>query len=274
MAVADLLVVITDPILKWIPVIYFPGSFLLITPICRSIRFLIFATTMVSVWLTVAFSFDRFVTICGEKLKTQYCSERTAAVVIGAVSVLCSLESVPWYFIYEPKYIIDNVPWRCIIKQSYYTFPAWTAFELFHRILTPCVPFFLILLLNVLTVRRILAASRARKGLRGLSSGENQNDPEMENRKKSIILLFSISGSFVLLWTTQVLFYIYQRITKLYPSSADDPLYITEFTSVMLQLLSSCTNTCIYAVTQTNFRQELKKLLKYPRNLIVKLVKS
>ncbi|XP_067884078.1 probable G-protein coupled receptor 139 [Heterodontus francisci] len=274
MAVADLLVVITDPILRQIPSIYFPDSFLSITPICSSVSFLVFAITMVSVWLTVAFTFDRFVTICCEKLKTKYCTEKTAAVVIGTVSVLCTFESVPWYFTIEPMYIIDNVPWYCILKQSFHTSPTWNAFELFHRILIPCVPFFLILLLNVLMVRRILAASRGRRRLRCLSNGENHNDPEMENRKKSIILLFSISGSFILLWVTQVVFYIYQRITKLYPTSINDPLYITEYTAGMLQLLSSCTNTCIYAVTQTKFREELRKVVKYPLNLKVKLVNS
>ncbi|XP_067909583.1 probable G-protein coupled receptor 139 [Heterodontus francisci] len=274
MAVADLLVVITDPILRWIPLIYFPDSFLSITSICSSVNFLIFASTMISVWLTVAFTFDRFVTICDEKLKTKYCTERTAAVVIGTVSVLCSLECVPWYFMYEPEYIIDNVPWYCIPKQSFYNSPQWTAFELLHRILNPCVPFFMMLLLNALTARRILTASRLGRGLWGLSSGENRNDPEMKNRKKSIILLFSISGSFILLWVTQVVVYIYQRITKLYPSSTNDPLYITRETAAMLQLLSSCTNTCIYVVTQSKFREELKKVVQYLLNLIAKLVKS
>ncbi|XP_067882931.1 probable G-protein coupled receptor 139 [Heterodontus francisci] len=268
MAVADLLVVITGPILRRISWIYFPDSFLSITPICSSINVLVFATAMVSVWLTVVFTFDRFVIICCEKLKEKYCTERTAALVIGTVSLLCSLECVPWYFICEPKYIIDIVPWCCIVKQSYYSSPSWTAFELFHGILTACVPFFLILLLNVLTVRRIIAANRVGSGLRCLSNGENHNDPEMENRRKSIILLFRLSGSFILLWVMQIVFYIYQRITKQYASSTNDPLYITEYTAAMLQLLSSCTNTCIYAVTQTKFREELKRVVKYPLNLI------
>ncbi|XP_067882731.1 probable G-protein coupled receptor 139 [Heterodontus francisci] len=274
MAVADLLVVITDPILRRILLSYFPYSFLSITPICSLIIFLIFASTMISVWLTVAFTFDRFVTIRCEKLKTKYCTERTAAVVIGTVSVLCSLESVPWCFIYEPEYLIDTVPWGCVHKQSYYTSPAWNGFVLLNRILTPCVPFFLILLLNTLTVRRILMASRGRRRLWDNCSGENHNDPEIENRKKSMLLLFTISGSFMMLWVTQVVFYIYQRITKQYPSSTNGPLYITRSTAGMLQLLSSCTNTCSYAVTQTKFREELKKVMKYPLNLIVKLVKS
>ncbi|XP_067884071.1 probable G-protein coupled receptor 139 [Heterodontus francisci] len=275
MAVADLLVVITDPILVWIVLIYFPVSFLRITPVCSLSLVLLYAATNVSVWLTVTFTFDRFVAICCEKLKTKYCTEKTAAVVVATVSVLGCLESAPWYFTQEQNYIIDNVPMGCDNKISFYTSPTWGAFELIHYVLTPCGPIFLILLLNVLTVRRILLSSKVRRGFQRHSNGENDKDPEMENRRKSIILLFSISGSFILLWMTLVVFNIYSRIAGIdYPSSDTDPIFITDHSSQMLQVLSCCTNTCIYAVTQTKFRQELKKAVKYPLNLIVKLLKS
>ncbi|XP_067878639.1 probable G-protein coupled receptor 139 [Heterodontus francisci] len=275
MAVADLLVVITDPILYIIVIIYFPDSFLRITPVCSLISVLRSAATVISVWLTVTFTFDRFVTICCEKLKTKYCTKKTAAVVVGTVSVLGCFETVPWYFTIEQDYIIDHVPMGCNAKLSFYTIPAWGAFELFHRILTPCVPVLLILLLNVLIVRRILFASKVRRGFRVRSNGENHKDPEMENRRKSIILLFSISGSFILLWVTRLVFIIYRRIADIqHYSSYSDPHFLTDTISEMLQVLSSCTNTCIYAVTQTKYREELKKAMKYPLNLIIKLVKS
>ncbi|XP_067864925.1 probable G-protein coupled receptor 139, partial [Heterodontus francisci] len=272
MAVSDLLVVITDPILYMIVLIYFPHSFLNITPVCSLITVLNSAATVISVWLTVTFTFDRFVAICCEKLKTKYCSEKTAAVIVGTVSVLGCFESLPWYFTQEEDYIIDNVPMGCSTKQSYFTSPIWGAFELFNYILTPYVPFFLILLLNVLTVRRILFSNKVRTGFRGHSSGVNHKDAEMDNRIKSIILLFTISGSFILLWMTQVAFIIYRRIADIQHYYSDtDPHFITDHTSKILQLLSSCTNTCIYTVTQTKFREELKRVVKDPFNLIVKL---
>ncbi|XP_067836645.1 probable G-protein coupled receptor 139 [Heptranchias perlo] len=83
MAAADLLVVITDVLMWRIVEIYFPVSFLTITPVCRLILNLSFAVTAASVWFTVVFTFDRFVAICCQKLKTKYCTEKTAAVVIG-----------------------------------------------------------------------------------------------------------------------------------------------------------------------------------------------
>ncbi|XP_041036533.1 probable G-protein coupled receptor 139 [Carcharodon carcharias] len=273
MAMADLLVIITDPILRGIFPRYFPGSFMDITPVCSLNNFLVFAATTVSVWLTVVFTFDRFVAICCGKLKTKYCTPKTAAVVLATVTVLCSLECTPWYFTSEPVFIIDNVPWYCTRKSSFINSPAWAAYELFHRILSPCVPFILICILNLLTVRCILVTSRVRRGLQSLSSGENRKDPEMDQRRKAIILLFSITGSFLMLWVTQVVMTAYQRITEQYVFRATDPLYITESTAMMLQLLSTCTNTCIYAVTQAKFREEFKNLLIYPFKLLVRLLK-
>ncbi|XP_062895481.1 probable G-protein coupled receptor 139 [Mobula hypostoma] len=243
MAAADLLLVISYPLLTWTAWIYFPGSFRFITPVCRLCGWLIFASTATSVWLTVAFTFDRFVAICCEKLKTKHCTERTAAVDIGTVSGLACLESVPWGFVYEPLVIMDSVPWYCVHTSSYKGAPSWAAFAMFHRILTPCVPFFLILLLNIRTVRKILAARRARRarrGLRGRRNGENDKDREMENRRKSIVLLFSISASFILCWITQQAFYIYQRISMSFVYySVTDPRYLIEDISGMLQILSS-----------------------------------
>ncbi|XP_062903869.1 probable G-protein coupled receptor 139 [Mobula hypostoma] len=273
MAAADLLVVMSDPLLWETAEIYFPRSFLRMTPVCRLDMWLVFAITASSVWLTVAFTIDRFVAICCEKLKTKYCTERTAAVVIGTVSVLACLETVPWGFAFGPGEIIDGVPWDCVYTPSYKTSPAWLIFVIFHRILVPCLPFILILLFNILTVKRILAASRARRGLRGQKSGENDKDREMENRRKSIVLLFSITASFILLWGTYVVFFIYRRISMSYVDSVTDPRYIADRTSAMLQILSSCTNTCIYALTQSKFREELKSAVQYPLNRILKFMK-
>ncbi|XP_048476007.1 probable G-protein coupled receptor 139 [Rhincodon typus] len=272
MAVADLLVVIFDAMLRYTFSIYLPNSFLKITPVCSIVSALALAATVISVWLTVTFTFDRFVAICCERLKTKFGTERTAATFLATVTVLGCLESLPWYFVYQPKYFIDNIPWGCKSVSSYYTSPAWAAFEIINYILTPCVPFFLILLFNVLTVRRILVSSQIRRGLRGQRSGKKQKDVELQNRRTSITLLFSISGSFVLLWGTKLVFTIYGRISDIqhYDYSDTDPYFITDHTAKMLQVLSSCTNTCIYAVSQAKFRKELKNAMTYPFKQIIK----
>ncbi|XP_059499760.1 probable G-protein coupled receptor 139 [Stegostoma tigrinum] len=276
MAVTDFLVIIAAVILSRLRVIYFPANFLSTTPGCSVIIVFSCASRDSSVWLTVAFTFDRYLAICCPELKTKYCTEKTAVVVITVVCMMCCLKNIPFYFIYEPMYMIDKVPWYCSIKASNYISIAWRVYDWLDRILTPCLPFVLILLLNVLTVRHILLASRVRRRLRAERNGKNQGDSEMESRRKSIVLLFAISGSFLLLWLTYVVNFLFVQISGSnysIGSNANDPKFILQECGYMLQLLSSCTNTCIYAGTQTKFRRELKDAFKLFFNLIAKLHK-
>ncbi|XP_078257732.1 putative G-protein coupled receptor 139 [Rhinoraja longicauda] len=257
MAAADLCVILVDVLLNKLLASHFPLSFLHVPAVCSLRRTLLRSATDSSVWFTVLFTFDRFIAICCPALKVHYCTEKAATALLWTAGVLSCLNNIPWYFTFESKYTIDEIPWGCRTKSSFYTSPAWSAFAWFGVILTPCIPFFLILLLNAITVRHILKASRVRKGLRGV--GADENDPEMENRRKSIILLLSISGSFILLWMLHVLLFLYSRITSHHESTSNaDPLYIAQQTGAMLLLLSCCTNTFIYAATQAKFREELK----------------
>ncbi|XP_067829877.1 probable G-protein coupled receptor 139 [Heptranchias perlo] len=271
MAAGDLLVLIFDVILYEIKDAYFAYSFLNYTPICSLNLALIFTSIDCSVWLTVAFTFDRFITICCQKLRTKYSTEKTAVAVIAVVFSLSILENVPIYFVFEPREIIDNVPWSCYVKSSFYTLPIWVAFLWLETILTPFVPFVLILLLNALTIRHIILANRVRRGLRGNNNSENHNDPEMENRRKSIILLLAISSSFILLWTVPFLCYICVQFTDIQfmVGNYNDPFTIMEQTGYMLRTLSCCTNTFIYAASQRKFRDELKNMIKRPLSLIM-----
>uniref|UniRef100_UPI00398F540D probable G-protein coupled receptor 139 n=1 Tax=Pristiophorus japonicus TaxID=55135 RepID=UPI00398F540D len=272
MATADLLVVITDVILWRISWYYFPGSFLDITPVCSIIAILPCAAADCSVWFTVTFTFDRFVAICCQKLKTKYCTGRTAAVVLATTGILLCSKNIPLYFTLEPGEIIDNVPWDCYTIPGYYIEPGWVGFDWFDTVLTPLLPFAVILLLNALTVRHILLASRVRKRLRGECKEENGSDPEMESRRKSVILLFTISSSFILLWLGYVIDFLYYNITGINPDDYNDSLSTFQQVGYMLQSLSCCTNTFIYGVTQFKFREQLKSAVKYPVTSIIQLI--
>ncbi|XP_043539592.1 probable G-protein coupled receptor 139 [Chiloscyllium plagiosum] len=273
MATADLLVVINEVVLYRISYYYFRGSFLDMTPVCSIIIVFSHISTNTSVWFTVTFTFDRFVAICSQKLKRKYCTEKTAVVVITTTSLLFGLKSLPFYFTLQHGEIIDNVPWDCFTKENYFTDLGWVIFDWFDSVLTPLLPFALILLLNVLTIRHILVSSRVRKGLRGQSKGGYHTDPEMVSRRKSVILLFAVSGSFTLLWLTTVAEFLYYNITEANFADYTDSLIIFEQVGYMLQILSSCTNTFIYGVTNTKFREQFRTMLKYPGKLITKLIK-
>ncbi|XP_048476705.1 probable G-protein coupled receptor 139 [Rhincodon typus] len=272
MATADLLVIVTEVILWRINYYYFPGSFLELTPVCSVNDVLLRAATDCSVWFTVTFSFDRFVAICCQKLKTKYCTKKTSAAFLAATTILSCLKNTPQYFTYQPWVIINNVPRLCYRKPVYYTEPGWVAFSWLDRILTPLLPFSLILLLNALTVRHILVASRVRKGLRGQSTRESPSDPEMESRRKSVILLFTISGTFIVLWLVYVIEFIYYNVKGINPWEYSDSEYVFREVGWMLRNLSCCTNTFIYGVTQSKFREQVWCVVKYPITSVPKLM--
>ncbi|XP_067882357.1 probable G-protein coupled receptor 139 [Heterodontus francisci] len=274
MAMGDLLVIITGVILFKISYYYFPGSFLEIAAVCSVIAVLKRSASDCSVWFTVTFTFDRFVAICCQKLKTKYCTKQTAAMVLLTTCILLCLENIPYYFVFlsfGPPYLERQWirAWRC---QSYRTDPGWVGFGQFDMVLTPLLPFTLILLLNALTVRHILVARRVRKGLKGQNKGEKCSDPEMESRRKSAILLFTISGSFILLWLLYVIQFLYFLIAGKDPRDYKDSEYIFLEVAWMLLNLSCCTNTFIYGATQSKFREQFKRAVKYPITTFIQLM--
>ncbi|XP_048381255.1 probable G-protein coupled receptor 139 [Stegostoma tigrinum] len=275
MSTADLLLVILNVILNRINNLYFPVTFLSITPVCASRVVLCLAALDCSVWFTVAFTFDRFVAICCQKLRAKYCNKRTAFAVIVTVSVVCCLRSITWYFVLIPAFVIDNVPWFCIITSDYYTSLFWKVNEWVDIIIIPLLPITLILVFNALTIRHIITANRIRCRLQLHGNGKNNTDPEVVNRRKSIILLFALSANFVLFWMTHVIrSLIWQEVNYNYEDKTlNDPTFVFQEIGFMLRLLNSCTNTCIYALTQTKFREELINGVKYPFTQIVKLCK-
>uniref|UniRef100_UPI00398F2F37 probable G-protein coupled receptor 139 n=1 Tax=Pristiophorus japonicus TaxID=55135 RepID=UPI00398F2F37 len=275
MASADLLVIIINVIVYHNFSYNFPLSFLSYTPVCKFILYMSTAILDLSVWFTVSFTFDRFIVICCRKFKTKYCMERTAVAVITAISVLIILKNIPVLFAFETQQIINKLQWGCRTSAAFISSPLGMAYIWFHSSWGVWLPFAFIVLLNYLTVRRILVASRARRGLRGHTS-ENQSDPEMENRRKSIILLFTISGSFILLWLTTTVSFVTTRLTNptYYRGDRTDPGYIATETGAMLKLLSCFQNPCIYAATQRKFREELKTVVKSPWTLVLRLVRT
>ncbi|XP_072894181.1 probable G-protein coupled receptor 139 [Hemitrygon akajei] len=273
MAMADLLVMMFCVIGYHFVMYQFPTSFLSYTSACKVVLYFTSTSLQTSVWCTVLFTGDRFVAICCQKLKVKYCTVRTAVAGIITVLVLLHLQSVPYLFQYKPVYVINGIQWGCQPSSWFMTSPVGVTFSFLQSILTVIIPFSLIALFNCLTVRRILLASKLRRGLRGHNS-QTQKDPEMESRRKSIILLFSVSGSFILLWLPVTVSFLTTRLTGTahYDGDYTDSAYVATEAGYMLMYLSSCTNSCIYTATQAQFREEMRRVLKSPWTLFLILI--
>lgn len=119
------------------------------------------------------------------------------------------------------------------------------------------LPIALILLFNGLTVRHIIAANRVSQSLR--NNSENQKVPEVENRRKSMVLLFALSANFILLWMPYVVSSVNWQIQNYFYTDRylSNPTYILQQLGFMFKFLSTCTNTCIYILSQRKIREEL-----------------
>uniref|UniRef100_UPI00398EC458 probable G-protein coupled receptor 139 n=1 Tax=Pristiophorus japonicus TaxID=55135 RepID=UPI00398EC458 len=265
MAAVDLLVIIFCVMLNYLGSLYFPFSILTHYHVCSLNSITNAAVVDCSVWLTVAFTLDRFVAICYQKWKTRYCTVRTATGVITTVCTVSYLRNIPRYFTYEPVDVHGPFP-VCRLRKLCTNTP-WAVYLCACTVLTPLIPYVCILLLNALTVRHVLVASRVRRAFRGQGGDGKQVDPEMENRRRSIILLFAISGSFIVLWMTRVVVFVIQEMLL-------DIGPMVMQVGDMLMYLNSCTNTCIYALTQAKFREEMRRAITQPIHLFLKLTKD
>ncbi|XP_042202497.1 probable G-protein coupled receptor 139, partial [Callorhinchus milii] len=219
MAVADLLFAINEVVLNHIHSLYFNHTFLDITPVCSLRMVLMSAVTHMSVWFTVAFTFDRLVAICWVKLKTTIGIAANLLAIVVLSRGKCGLSKcITLYMVamavadllfainevvlnkihslYFNHTFLDITPvcsLRLVLMSAVTHMSVWfTVAFTFDRLVAICW-------VKLKTISHILAANRIRRNLLHQKSNSG-NDAEMENRRKSIILLFAISGSFILLW--------------------------------------------------------------------------
>ncbi|XP_032871846.1 probable G-protein coupled receptor 139 [Amblyraja radiata] len=266
MAISNLLVLIAHVLIEKIYMYYTPNSFLFLTAICPSNIYLRVVTLDYSVWLTMSFTFDRFVSICCPKLRLAYCTDRTAVMVIVSLWPLSCLKFIPFNFMYVPRLIVDSVKWECRPKRDFFISGWWLVFSWMCTISLPLLPILIMVLFNGLTVRNIIAANRVRRRLKATDSGK---DTEAENRRKSIVLLFTVSGAFILLWTTVTVSFICTRVTVNFAGGDhSSPFYIANEVGVLLTHVSSCANSCIYGMTQRKFRLEVKNAFTHLTSIV------
>ncbi|GCC18780.1 hypothetical protein chiPu_0021714 [Chiloscyllium punctatum] len=266
MSTADLLVLIFYVVLYRILLPRFYHVFYFYTFGCRLISILIAAVIDCSVWLTVSFSFDRFIIICFQQFRRTYCSLKCATLIIAVIYLLTYCRNLPYYFAILTHHVHNNIQFGCKTNPNIDTSPEWL-----HTILTPLVPYVCVVLLNLLTIRQVLVASQIRRGFRG--SGGEAGDPEMQSRRRALMLLFAASANFIILWITTVGLFLFSRMTYTYfYRDFNDPFAIVNEISRMLRVLNCSTSTCMDALTQARFREELRKAMKYCANMINQFV--
>ncbi|XP_069798644.1 G-protein coupled receptor 15-like [Narcine bancroftii] len=273
MAVADFTVIFINVILYELLMYRLSNKFLFSTNFLTVMIYQLAITLEFSLWSTVAFTVDRYVAMCCPKLQPKYCRVKTLIILAPIILILLCVENIPLLFLFEPLQIIGSISLGVRPSLDVLSSPMFSTFIKLKSIQCLFIAFGLIFLFNGLTVRHILLVSKARRAFRSQRSADGR-DMEMESRRKSIILLISVSGSFTLLWLPASVTYFITGYNVYVNRDYTSPAFIALQVGSLLTNLSSCTNTSIYAATQSKFREELKTLLKFPWSFIVNLVKK
>ncbi|XP_040908462.1 probable G-protein coupled receptor 139 [Toxotes jaculatrix] len=209
-----------------------------------------------STWLVVVFTVERFVAIHTWKMKTKICTPRCASWTITAVFFFSHLFAIPYYWSNVSVYLNNQT--RCIYKTEAPTQFIHTLVW-FQTLQAYIFPFLIILTLNGLTLRLISLSNRVHVTT-DLTSRINKVMPLLRSRKrKSVVLLVTVSMSFVLLSVTRAITQIILRTTHMYTFDRNDynlPINIAADTGTMLSLSNAAANMYLYVCTQSKFRQE------------------
>uniref|UniRef100_A0A4W6ELH0 G-protein coupled receptors family 1 profile domain-containing protein n=1 Tax=Lates calcarifer TaxID=8187 RepID=A0A4W6ELH0_LATCA len=194
-----------------------------------------------STWLVVVFTVERFVAIHTWKMKTKICTPRCAAWTITAIFVFSHLFAIPHFWSNTSVYVNNKT--RCIYNpeapsQFIHTL-VW-----FQTLQAYIFPFLIILTLNGLTLH-------------------------LTSRRKSVVLLVTVSMSFMLLSVTRAITQIILRTTPMYTCDRNDynlQINIAADTGTMLSLSNAAANMYLYVCTQSKFRQEFLACVRQVRS--------
>lgn len=210
-----------------------------------------------STWLVVMFTIERFIAIHTWKMKYKICAPRCAAWTIAAVFVFSHLFALPYYWSNTSVYK-NNQTW-CIYSPEA---PARFIYALvgFQTLQAYILPFVIILTLNGLILRLISLSNRVHVAA-DPTSRVGRALPLLRSRKrKSVVLLVTVSMSFVMLSITRATTQIILRTTHMYAFDRNDydhRINIAADIGSMLSLSNAAVNMYLYVCTQSKFRQEL-----------------
>lgn len=224
-----------------------------------------------STWLVVVFTVERFIAIHTRALKTKVCTQRCAAWTVTSVFVCSHLFAVPYYF--SNASVLNNNQTKCIYNHKAPPCFIHTLVWL-QTLQSYIIPFLIILTLNGLTLRLISLSNRVHAAGHLTSGVKGKILPLLRSRRrKSVVLLVTISMSFVLLSVTRATTQILLRTTHMYKMDRNDysvGMNTAADIGTMLCLSNAAANMYLYVCTQGKFRQELFAFVRQMSTFVCK----
>jgi len=231
---------------------------------CRLYKVLHYASGDVSIWLLVAFTFDRFVAVCFPLSKRRVCTWKRAAIASGTILFLAMAKNVHEFWTRGPEFRDSGELRRICGSQPQYAFflnyiRPWLVFAL-----VMVIPFVLIFLFNCSIVRGLLKAKRDRSlsiavSMYTTSTGTGKKPSKSDaGFRQTTLMCLSISFAFLILIAPSIVLLIGKPYWKFRTNLAyQNSKAISNF----LVFVNHFINFFLYCVTGQRFRDELKAML-------------
>ncbi len=232
--ISDTCVLLTYVLLDWLNkgLPRWPGGHRVplvnIQGICQTFLFFSYTFRIISVWLIIIFTFERYVAICWPLKRPLICTRSFSMRMICCVSIMAA-----FLCIYKPVisgvYKAGNVN-VCskLLKFDKLNF----ILDSIYGVLITALPFIIITLLNILILRRLVCRRKSEMEIRSTSK-------ESRMRYEFTIILLSISTCFVCLNIPYFIVWCYQRLSIV---SKPDPSH-NNYTSSLGHMVISAQNT-------------------------------
>ena len=222
---------------------------------CRITFFVRFVSGIVSSWISVLISVERFIAIYHPFKVHIYCTKRITFTTMISLTLLTSFGLLPFFFTSSIK-VSD---WNQTCTTTSYDTPSIIFMCIVHTLYSP-LPFFFIVFLNVAIIRKF----QAQKTFRLRSQGEQNRQTSSVNNSSSLIpIMVSVCLVFAVTAFPPNVFMIieYSCVFSYGSSCLPNHNLLLEFI-FFLDSVNHCVNFFLYCLSGSVFRRALFDLFR------------
>ncbi|XP_076080037.1 cysteinyl leukotriene receptor 2-like [Mytilus galloprovincialis] len=267
LSVSDLFILTFYVTVEWLRrglTFLFPGSnvrFLDVNGMCEFQLYISYVSRFMSSWLLVAFTVERYIGICFPLLRRNLCTTTSTRKIVSGIFLFSAI-----IVIYKPilsgiyKSDAGNLYCTGSPKHGFISF----VFDSIFALLISFVPFVIIMVINILIIKKLLRQKRSKNCKRVMTE-------ESTIRLEFTIILLALSICFIIfnipylvLWCRNFLTSKY--VTTLNASTSDVNLSYWQGLLYFVRTIfyiNYCINFFLYLITGAYFRREVRVLFSY-----------
>ncbi|XP_052059309.1 neurotensin receptor type 1-like [Mytilus californianus] len=267
LSVSDLFIITSYVTVEWLRrglTFLFPGTnvrFLDVNGMCELQLYISYVSRFMSSWLLVAFTVERYIGICFPLLRRNLCTTTSTRKIVSGIFLLSAI-----IVIYKPilsgiyKSDAGNVYCTGSPQHGFISF----VFDSIFALLISFVPFVIIIVINILIMKKLLRQKRSKNCKRVMTE-------ESTIRLEFTIILLALSICFIIfnipylvLWCRNFLTSKY--VTTLNASASDVNLSYWQGLLYFVRTIfyiNYCINFFLYLITGAYFRREVRVLFSY-----------